>query len=975
MNDVDREPSPPSPPPDTPCTQGHSQGSSAGGRGGFPRYGGVHERRGATRGSGDSPGHDAAGHPSSDARAARGRQTGMHAYLGVEVHGRVEPKFVLQVKIHPGRYVHIEDQLQNVEVLEGERAKFVCKVKIHPLDEKRLKVQWKHNGEFLDLDLSRSEAASGRHVYKAERNRHALIIKNTRLKDTGVYTCMASVGLDTDMSVAHLLVKGQSVSRPPGAPRKVEVAACVGSTAQLRWEEGQDHGAPIARYIVQFNTSDTPDRWHDYFEQFPAGARQPRRRANIDRPSSPSSSSPFGSGRHHTVYRGSKAGIGAGGGGGGEAAALLSKVRLPDGAQHANIELSPWGTYAFRVKAVSELGVSKPSHVTARTCTTPPERPDTNPKNVRTRTDVRNTLVIEWNPIERLHFNGPGFRYLVKWRRKGSLAWESATVEDPEQTVFRQEVKDVYGLYEVQVKAQNDMGLSHQPAFVYIGRSGESEPIVSPKDFRLNPNHPPESHKAYFIWEAVNTSAQLINGKFCGYKLRYWKSVEGRHKQKEVEFVLTPGQRHGPDMRVSVLDLPAYTALRAQVAVMNTHYTGPPSQTIDFFTPEGTPSSVRELHVEAYGVGYVLLKWLPPDQPNGILEGYDIAYQHISGLKVGKLKGLSPQINSPSTLGARISGLKSDHQYRFYVWARTSAGRGHSAYTDIRTLRGKLPDPPKLLVAEVVNSSINLTWQADQAPDTHYLLEYRQDGYKGWWTTDYIWNKSWVLLDRFDPISDYEVRLLARNRLGDMSTSSILKFSNQRQGGSYYFRLDGHHDNRINGAINWKAHWWWLGPYVIFHFFLTLVVRDTMRFRGGACPVLQGERQKHEMTSVSAVAYCSRLRLELEPLPAKTHLSPLPVGHQSADVKPVGRTSHGDDTVPEKPSSPHGSVTISTTISATSTHPATSATTDGQPDDHGTRPVNHLLQSHNSADDPPADQLLLHPRKELIRPANGLDSQ
>ena len=85
----------------------------------------------------------------------------------------------------------------------------------------------------------------------------------------------------------------------------------------------------------------------------------------------------------------------------------------------------------------------------------------------------------------------------------------------------------------------------------------------------------------------------MLYGRYCIMcilcaQLRYWKSVEGRHKQKEVDFVLAPGQRHGPDMRVSVLDLPAYTALRAQVAVMNTHYTGPPSQTIDFFTPEGS---------------------------------------------------------------------------------------------------------------------------------------------------------------------------------------------------------------------------------------------------------------------------------------------------------------------------------------------------------------------------------------------------
>lgn len=47
------------------------------------------------------------------------------------------------------------------------------------------------------------------------------------------------------------------------------------------------------------------------------------------------------------------------------------------------------------------------------------------------------------------------------------------------------------------------------------------EPLVVPKDFRLNPNHPPEAHKAYFIWEAVNTSTDLVQGKFCGYKVGY----------------------------------------------------------------------------------------------------------------------------------------------------------------------------------------------------------------------------------------------------------------------------------------------------------------------------------------------------------------------------------------------------------------------------------------------------------------------
>ena len=71
------------------------------------------------------------------------------------------------------------------------------------------------------------------------------------------------------------------------------------------------------------------------------------------------------------------------------------------------------------------------------------------------------------------------------------------------------------------------------------------------------------------------------------FQLRYWKSSEGRHKWKEVDIIMTKSDHHRVDVRAAIDNLPAYTALRAQVSVMNTHYTGPPSQIIDFFTPEG----------------------------------------------------------------------------------------------------------------------------------------------------------------------------------------------------------------------------------------------------------------------------------------------------------------------------------------------------------------------------------------------------
>ncbi|XP_076447835.1 neuroglian-like [Babylonia areolata] len=514
-------------------------------------------------------------------------------------------------------FIHIEGRPADQDVVEGSRARIVCKTSSDPLDSSQLHIRWLVNGRALNVSQD-----AAKYVQKSDKNRHALIIKNAQLEDSGSYTCMASLGMDSDRATAFLTVKSR-----PGPPRNLTIRSVHGNRAELVWEAGPDHGAKILKYLLQFNTSDTPDVWYDYFEH------------------------------------------------------------IPGEKLHYFVDLPPWGTYTFRLLAQNELGLGQPSLPTRESCTTPPDRPDRNPKNVVTLTHKKHYLIVEWTPMHRLEFHGPGFRYHVYWRRKGSLSWNSALVNDSARGHFEREVKDVYQEYEIQVKAMNELGEAHHPAFTYQGRSGEAEPLVRPRDFRKDPSKPVEPHSAYFIWEAVEISDK-IRGEFRGYRLQYWKSSEGRHKMQEVDVsVPTQPPAGNPVVRASLRGLPANTALRAQVAVRNTHYTGQTSMTIDFLTPEGTPTAVRSLSTLVVEEQYVILQWLPPEEPNGNLIGFDVGYQPVEGNQIGEVRDLKPRIKDPAKLQAKITGLQPASSYRFVVWARTRAGRGSMAFVDVQTKR------------------------------------------------------------------------------------------------------------------------------------------------------------------------------------------------------------------------------------------------------------------------------------------------
>ncbi|TMS38873.1 hypothetical protein L596_005502 [Steinernema carpocapsae] len=151
------------------------------------------------------------------------------------------------------------------------------------------------------------------------------------------------------------------------------------------------------------------------------------------------------------------------------------------------------------------------------------------------------------------------------------------------------------------------------------GRGPSGVPTDAPQNFRLEAYH--NFSSALLNWDAVNRSS--LRGHFEGYRVDYWLTQEPYN----VETLYT-------DHNVTSIILSrlgAVTNYSARVYAMNTKHSSPPSEELQFFTPEGAPSKVHNLRVRAVGSTSLLLTWAPPLQPNGQIRGFFVSFENATG--------------------------------------------------------------------------------------------------------------------------------------------------------------------------------------------------------------------------------------------------------------------------------------------------------------------------------------------------------
>ncbi|KAL9854495.1 neuronal cell adhesion molecule isoform 7-T18 [Geothlypis trichas] len=341
------------------------------------------------------------------------------------------------------------------------------------------------------------------------------------------------------------------------------------------------------------------------------------------------------------------------------------QTEVPGTQTMAQLELSPYVNYSFRVIAVNRIGRSQPSEPSEQYLTKSAS-PDENPANVQGIGSEPDNLVITWEPLKGFQSNGPGLQYKVSWRQKDvDDEWTSVIVANVSKYIVSG--TPTFVPYEVKVQALNDLGYAPEPSEV-IGHSGEDLPMVAPGNVQV---HVINSTLAKVHWDPVPLKS--VRGHLQGYKVYYWKvqSLSRRSRRHVEKKILT---FRGNKTFGMLPGLEPYSSYKLNVRVVNGKGEGPASPDKVFKTPEGVPSSPSFLKITNPTLDSLTLEWGSPTHPNGVLTSYTLKFQPINNThELGPLVEIRIPANESSLI---LKNLNYSTRYKFYFNAQTSVGSG-----------------------------------------------------------------------------------------------------------------------------------------------------------------------------------------------------------------------------------------------------------------------------------------------------------
>ncbi|XP_067284536.1 neuronal cell adhesion molecule a isoform X8 [Pseudorasbora parva] len=524
----------------------------------------------------------------------------------------------------------------------------------------------------------------------------SLTILDVTEEDEGNYTCIRNTTLDHDSASATLTVVEATPTplEKPDPPTDLELTDQRERSVRLTWTPGDDHNSPITLFQIEYEDSlHEPGVWHNM-----------------------------------TIVSGT--------------------------STTAQLDLSPYVYYSFRVLALNDVGLSEPS-VPSSQYRTNPAQPDMNPSDIEVIGTSPDSMKITWRELTGLESNGPGLQYKVSWRMKDAEHWASLTLANVSQYIVTG--TPTFALYEVTVQAVNDYGPGPRPE-VILGYSGEDSPTMAPENVHVSVQN---GTVAEIRWDAVPLST--VQGRLKGYKVSYWKVRSLLHKKDSVHEKPQVLIFSGDETEGRLPGLHPYSQYTLNIRAFNGKGDGPTSSDQHFETPEGVPGPPTHLKVRNMNLDSLIVEWAPPLEENGHLTGYLLKYHSINTTdELGPLKELLLPANETNIT---LDNLKYSTRYKFYLNAMTINGSGPTVTEEAVTIMDEAPPAGRMFGS--VNSSVEedhavISWEYSW-PDRNVYVEYVVNNSKEDWTKEFVNGTRTYQIRGLKPGMSYRVRVVAKD--------------------------------------------------------------------------------------------------------------------------------------------------------------------------------------------------------------------
>ncbi|XP_073957210.1 cell adhesion molecule Dscam2-like [Choristoneura fumiferana] len=524
------------------------------------------------------------------------------------------------IKVDINEPARFELTSHNMTARRDAPATLLCDVR----GDNPIRVQWSHNMNHLDLNtyrLSVSEAKTDSGL------RSQLYVSRADRQDSGVYKCQAVNAYGHSDHYIYL-----SVQEKPDSPHSLSVTEILSRAVRLSWSQGFDGNSPLMAYTVQHCTLSAVgavrvDQWHAAVT------------VNV---------SVHGSSQQNQIALTKKGDI--------HYEALLSGLK-------------PHTAYMIRLAAVNQIDRS--TYTEPVVVKTQEEAPSEPPSNVHVTAGGPGELHVAWRPPPREAWHGELLGYTVSCTEispgGGPLrnSTRTLTVNGWSATELSLSALRKFTRYEVRVRAFNGVA------------AGPPSPPVAATTLE----GVPESHPTRVACSPLSSSSMKVvwsppplgqhGGLIQGYKVMYSPLTSDHADVGEVKRVTTT------DTYLHTLH--KYTNYSVQVLAFTNAGDGRRSPPVYCMTEEDVPSAPQKIKALPYSSDSVLVSWLPPLHPNGVISHYTV-YNREAG-RLGKHSTFTVTVDKSKSeleLMFPVRNLHENQLYEFWVSATTGSGEGES---------------------------------------------------------------------------------------------------------------------------------------------------------------------------------------------------------------------------------------------------------------------------------------------------------